>query len=120
MIVQDGAPHCRVQKLPFHVNRFGVSNVLVVVGSGQIDHFARIAQANGRECFNLSRVERQDHFVDVRERTAFTLRTRLALGQVVQAKNHVLGRNGDRLAGGRRKNVVRRQHQYASFDLRFR
>ncbi len=48
------------------------------------------------------------------------LRALLGLGQVIEPKHHVLRRHGDRLARGRRKNVVRSKHQHAGFNLRLR
>ncbi len=37
--------------------------------------------------------------------------------QVVKAQNHVLGRNGNRIAVGRQQNIVRREHEDARFGL---
>ncbi len=80
----------------------------------------RVAQTNRGERFHFAGFLRQQHFFDVGERAAFTLGARLGFGQVVNAQHHVLRRNGDRLARRGRQDVVRGQHQYAGFDLRFR
>ena len=53
------------------------------------------------------------------ERAAFALGAGLGLGQVVDAEDHVLRRHGERQAVGRRKNVVRAEHQHRGFHLRF-
>ena len=59
------------------------------------------------------------HFVDVRERHAFALGVHAFPRHVVQAEHDVLRRHDDRLAGGRRQDVVGRHHQRAGFQLRF-
>ena len=48
------------------------------------------------------------------------LRALLGLGEVVEAEDHVLRGHGDGLAGGRRQDVVRSEHEHAGFDLRLR
>ena len=120
MIVQDGAAYGRVQEATLRVHRLGVDDFLIVVRGQQVNHFTRVTQPDRAERFHFARFERQQHFFDVGEGAAFTLRTRLALGQVVDSQHHVLGRNRNRLARSGRQNVVRRQHQHAGFDLRFR
>ena len=120
VIVQNGAAHRRVDEGALHLNRLGVNDVLIVVRGGQVDQFARVAQADRRERFHFAGVQRHQHFFDVGERAAFALRSGLALCQVVKSKHHVLRRHGDRLARCGRQNVVRGQHQHAGFDLRFR
>ena len=44
-------------------------------------------------------------------------RSRLFGGEVIGPQHHVLGGGDDRLAGGRREDVVAGQHQQASFCL---
>ncbi len=100
--------------------RLGVNDVLIVVRGGQVDQFARVAEADRAQRFHFACIQRHQHFFDVGEGAAFTLRARLRFGQVVETENHVLRGHGDRLTGSRRKNVVRRQHQHAGFDLGFR
>ena len=39
-------------------------------------------------------------------------------GHVVKSQDDILGRHDDRLAVRRRKNIIRRHHQCAGFDLR--
>ena len=120
VVVQDGAADRGVDESALDLYRLGVNDVLIVVRGGQVDHFARVAQADRAECFHFARFERHQHFVNVGECAAFTLGARLAFGQVVETEHHVLRRHGDRLTGSRRQNVVRRQHQHAGFDLGFR
>ena len=120
VIVQDGAAHRRVQEAALVMHFVGVSNVLIVVGSGQVDHFTCEAQADRRQGLHFARFQSQHYFIDVGERAAFALRARLPLGQVVKPKNHVLRGHGDGLPGCGRENVVRGQHQHAGFNLRFR
>ncbi|MNF61945.1 hypothetical protein D3C84_436110 [compost metagenome] len=49
----------------------------------------------------------------------FALGVDTGTGHVVQTQDHVLGRNDDRLTGGRRQDVVGRHHQGARFQLGF-
>src|SRR5581483_1038753 len=120
VIVQDGASYRSVQVLALIGNGFGMSDVLIVVRGHEIDHFTTVAQADGSERLYFARVQRQQHFLDIREGAALAFCARLAFGQVINAKNHVLGGHGDRLSRRRRKDVVRRQQQYARLDLGFR
>ena len=59
------------------------------------------------------------HFIARTERAAFALGLRLGLRHVVDAEDHVLRRNGERVTVGRRKDVVRAEHQHRGFHLRF-
>src|SRR4051794_39362507 len=59
------------------------------------------------------------HFGWVREQLAFTLSERTLASHVVQTQDDVLRRYDDWLTVSRRKDVVGRHHQYASFDLSF-
>ena len=54
---------------------------------------------------------------DRAERAALAGRALLDRGQVVQADDHVLRRQGDRTAVGRLQDVVRREHQHAGLGL---
>src|SRR5262249_46848954 len=68
--------------------------------------------------FDFAGFERK---VDVFSRTedaAFALGAGLVLGEVVDAENHVLRRNGKRQTVRGGKNVARAEHQYGGFDLR--
>ena len=56
---------------------------------------------------------------DVGERHALALLVLERAGHVVQAEHDVLRRHDDRLAVGRRQDVVGRHHQRARFQLRF-
>ena len=79
-----------------------------------------IAQADGRQRFELARLQRQHHVVRRAERAALALGARLRLREVVAAEHDVLRRNRDRLAARRREDVVRRHHQHRRLDLRLR
>src|SRR5579862_394801 len=120
VIVEDGAADRRIDERALHLNRLSVNDVLIVVRGGQVDQFARVAQTDRAKRFHFARIERHQDFFNIGEGAAFTFRARLRFREVVETENHVLGGHGDRLTGGRRKNVVRGQHQHAGFDLRFR
>ena len=117
-IVENDAADGGVEELTLQLHRLGVRDVLVVVGGGQVDHLARIAQADGGEQFDFTGFKRQDNFFDRAERAALALGSRLGLGEVVDAEHHVLRRNGERQAVGGRENVARGKHQHGGFDLR--
>ena len=119
-IVEDGAAHSGVDVLLVEIHRLGVQQILIVVSRGHIEHFARVAQADGRKRLDLLCFKSHQDFVDVGKYAAFALAALLGLGQVVETQHHVLRRHGDGLARGRRKNVVRGQHQHAGFNLRLR
>src|SRR5579864_4518662 len=119
VIVENHAPDGGVDELALQRDRFGVRHVLIVVGGGEIDHFAFVTETNRREEFDFAGLERQNDFLGVAEGAAFALGAGLGLGQIVDSQNHVLRRNGERQAVGRRENVVRRKHQDGGFHLRF-
>ena len=79
VIVQDRAAHRRVDEGALDLYRLGVNDVLIVVRGGQVDQFARVAQADRAQRFDFARIQRHQHFFDVGESAAFTLRARLAL-----------------------------------------
>jgi len=81
MIVQDGAPDSRVQEFTLRMNRFGMRDVLIIVGSGKVHDFAGVTQTNRAQRFHFTHFERDHHFVNVRERAAFALGSGLAFGQ---------------------------------------
>src|SRR3990167_1897546 len=58
-------------------------------------------------------------FLQVREHAAFALGVDRFAGHVVQTQDHVLRRHDDRLAVGRREDVVGRHHQRTGFELGF-
>ena len=98
MIVQDGAAYGRVHEAAIVVHGIGVDDLLVVIGAGEIDDFARVAQTNGRQGFHFASFERHQDFIDVGKGAPFALCAGFAFGQVVDAKHHVLRGHGDRLA----------------------
>ena len=118
-VVQDGAADCGRDELLVVLDRLGVRQVLIVVGSGHVEHWTGVAQTNRRQGFDFLGFERHQHFFDVGEGAALTLATLLGLGQIVEAEHHVLRRHGDGLTGGRRQDVVRGEHEHARFHLRF-
>src|SRR6185437_6433135 len=119
-VIEDGAADRGGDVLLVEVHGLGVRDVLVVVGRGHVEHGAGVAQADRRERFHLLRFQRHEDLFDVGEGTAFTDGADLGLGQVVEAEHHVLRGHGDGLAGGRRQDVVRGEHEDRSLDLRLR
>ena len=118
-IVEDGAADGGRDELVLVLDRFGVGEVLVVVGGGHVEHHAGVTQADGRERFDLLGLERHQDFFDVGEDAAFALCVYLGLRKVVQPEDQILRGHRDGLPGRRRKDVVRRQHQDRGFNLGF-
>ena len=58
-----------------------------------------------------------ENFLLAAEDEVLALRVSPLLGQVVAAHNHILARDGQRLAMGRREDIVGREHQHTSLDL---
>ena len=98
VIVQDCASNRCVQERAIVAHRISVNDVLIVISGGEVDHLTGVAQTDRRKRLDFSGMQREQNFVDVRERAAFTLGTGLAFRQVVQTEDHVLRRNGDRLS----------------------
>ena len=59
----------------------------------------------------------QDGFVQVLEELAFAFASRTLLGQIIDTKDHILGRNGYRTAVRRLQQVVRREQQETTLRL---
>src|SRR5437588_285527 len=118
--VEDDATDGGLDELTFHLHWLGVRHVLVIVGRGEVNDFAGVAQANWREQFHFAGFEREDDVFGGTENAAFALGAGLGLGQVIDAQNHVLRGHGERQSVRGRKNVARAEHQYGRFDLRFR
>ena len=119
-VVQNHAAHRRRDVLFVEVHRLNVRQILVVVSRGQVQHRARVAQPDRRQRLHFLGFQSHQNLFRVGEDAALALGVLLGLGQVVEAQHHVLRGHGDRLARGRRQNVVRRQHQHAGFNLRLR
>ena len=119
-IVEDGAADGGGDELAVVLDRLGVGEVLIVVGGAHFEHGAGVAETDGGEGLDLAGFERHENFFDVGEDAAFTLRTLLRLGQVVEAEHHVLSGHGDGLTGRGREDVVRGEHEHRRFDLGFR
>src|ERR1035441_4728855 len=107
MIVPDHAADGGFHVLLDELDRLRVQHVLVVEGMHQVDDAARIPQLDGGERFDFAHFEGDQNVVGGSEGTALALGAGTRLGQVVQAQNHVLGRNSDGAAVGGRKDVVR-------------
>ena len=99
---------------------FRVGNVLVVVRGDEVDHFAGVAQTNRSEQFDFAGFESERNVFGSAEYAAFALGAGFGLGQVIDAENHVLRRNGQRQTVRGRKNVARAEHEHRGFDLGFR
>src|SRR5262249_19713001 len=120
VIVEDHAAYSGVDVLTLIHHRLGVSEVLIVVRLGEIHDLARVAQTDRGERLDLFRFESEQHFVDVGESATLTTCARLGFGQVVNTKDHVLSRHGDRLTRSRGEDVVRCEHQHTGLNLSFR
>ena len=119
-VVENHAAYGGGEILLVEVHRIGVRDVLIVVGGGHVEHLACVAQPDGRKRLHLAGFERHQDLFGVGKHASFALGALLGLGQVVEAKHHVLRGHGNRLARRGRQNVVRGQHQHAGFNLRFR
>ena len=120
MRIENHAADGGLDELALHLDGLGVRHVLIVVGGGEVDHFAAVAQADRSEQLDFAGFEREDDFVGLTEDAAFALGAGLGLGQVVDAEDHVLRRNGQRQTVGGRQDVARSEHEHGRFDLRFR
>src|SRR5208282_814445 len=120
MRIEDDAAHGGLDELALHAHGLGVRNVLVVVSGREVDDFAGIAEAHGSQEFDFTGLERENNILGGTEDAAFTLGTGLGLGQIVEAENHVLRRNGERQTVRGRKNVARAEHEHRGFYLGFR
>ena len=109
-----------LNELTLHANGINVSHVLRVVGSGEVDEFTGVAQANWSQQFDFAGFKSEDDIFGSTEDATFTLGTGLGLGEVVKTQHHVLRRNGERQTVRGRKNVARAEHEHRGFDLRFR
>src|SRR5215470_17021948 len=74
VIVQDRPAYGRVQEAALVVDFVGVRDVLIVVRGGQVDHFTSEAETDRGQGLDLAHFQREQHFFNVRERTAFALR----------------------------------------------
>ena len=119
--VEDHPPDRGLEVEVLDPLRLGVQDVLLVrldghveevAGVDHLDRLQRVDAAGWRGPGSTSSIE------------AKTLRRspseRLLGGQVVDAQHHVLRRHGERLAGRRRQDVARRQHEDARLELRHR
>src|SRR4029077_9447759 len=117
--IEDDAPNGRLNELALHLHGYGVRHVLVVVSRSEVDHFTGVAQANRRKQLDFAGFQREDDFVRGAENAAFALGSRLVLGQIVDAEDHVLRRHGKRQAVSGRQDIAGAEHEHGRFDLRF-
>src|SRR5215472_15577887 len=118
--IENYAPDGGLDELALHLHRLSVRYVLVVISGGEVDDFTCVAQANRGEQLHFARFQREDHILSGAEDTPLALGAGLVLGQVVDAENHVLRRDGQRQTVRGRKNVARAEHQNRRLDLRLR
>ena len=118
--VEDDAADGGLDELLVELHDLGVHDVLIVELLGQVHEAAGDAAADRREQLDFAGLQRDDDFIEAAEDLARALGVRLGLGQVVAAENEILRRNGERLAVGRREDVVRGQHQHLRLDLSLR
>jgi hypothetical protein len=62
VIVEDHAADGGVMNWRFMRTSARCADVLIVVRGGEVDHFAGVAQADGREQFDFAGFEREDDF----------------------------------------------------------
>src|SRR5262252_6780001 len=118
VVVEQHAPDGRVDRA-IDLGDRGLDHVLRVALGVEIDQTALVAQADLGLRRDLFGVEREHHLFRRGEGAAFALRALQRAGHVVTAEHDVLRRHGDGLAGSRREDVVRREHQDLRLDLRF-
>ena len=118
MIVENHAAHGGVDELVLDRDRLRVQHVLVVVGGGQVDGAARVAEPDRRERFHFARLQSQKNFFRIGEGAALALGSPLFLRQIINSEDDVLRGNGQRGAVGRRQDVARGEHEDGSLDLR--
>ena len=119
VVVENDAADGGLNELALQLDRNGVRHVLVVVSGGEVDDFTGVAQTNRSEQFDFAGFESEHDFFGRAEYAAFALGAGAGLGQVIDAENHVLRRNGKRQTVCRRQDVARAEHQHGRFDLRF-
>src|SRR6266851_2851186 len=120
MCIENDAPDGGLNELPLHLDGNGVRDVLIVIGRGEVDDFTGVAQTNRGKQLDFAGFQRENNFIGGTENTALALGAGFGLGQVVDAKDHVLRRHGERQAVRRRQDVARAEHQHRCFHLRFR
>src|SRR5215831_17074803 len=118
--IENDAADGGLDELALHLHWLGVCHVLIVVRGGEVNDFTGVAQTNWREQLDFTGFQREDDVFGGPKNAAFALGAGLVLGQVVDAKNHVLRRHGERQAMRGRENVARTEHQHRGFHLRFR
>ena len=105
-----------------HTARRGFQNGGFGIAVDRLDPFVGIFEKNRRGGANRAFGKGEfDLFGVGKKRTALLLIGVLGTGflrEVVATERNVLRRRGDRLAAGRREDVVRRQHEHAGFHLR--
>ena len=108
VIVENHASHSGGNELAFEIDRCGVRDVLIIVGGSEIDHLAGVAQTDGRKQFDFARLQSEHNLFHRTEGATLAFGSRLCLGQIIDAEDHILGRHGQGQAIGGRQNVARR------------
>jgi len=66
-------PTVGVDELALHHDGLGVRHVLIVIGGGEVDDFAVVAETDRREQLDFLGLERQDDFFSQAEGAALAL-----------------------------------------------
>ena len=98
MVVQNRAADRGVHETALILYGLGVEHVLVVISLCKVHDFPAHAQFDGRKGFHFVVLKCKQNFFHVCEGAAFTLGSDLCLGEVIDAKHHVLCGNGDGLS----------------------
>ena len=117
--MQNHAANRGAEHVVLGFDGFGVSDGLIIIGSGHVDERAVVTKPDRRLCFDFACIPCHEHFIDRAERASFSASTGLWAREVVNAENHILRRNRNGLAAGGRQQILCRKHQHGGFDLRF-
>jgi len=98
VIVEDEPADGGVDELALHHDGLGVRHVLIVIGGGEINHFASYQETNRVSSSNSWDSSARPTSSVKPNAAAFALGARAYLGQVVDAEHHVLRGHGQRQA----------------------
>ncbi len=118
--VENQPPDGGIDELMGHFAHVGAHDRLVIVLGGQVHQQAGETVPDRREPPHHAVVEGEHRLIVGPENPPLPLRAHFGLGQVVAAQHDVLAGYGDRLAIGRRQDILRAQHQHRRLDLRLR
>jgi len=71
--IENDAADGGLDELTLHLDRLGVSDVLVIVSGDQVDDFARVTEADRSEQFDFASFEREADVIGGTEDAAFAL-----------------------------------------------